>query len=233
MQGPAPILTLARARLPLEPAGGLTAPLDLSVLPDELVLLDLAEPRRATAFADAACGCLPAAEGSITFLRRDWREETPEKAHALRGRIGRLFAEDAWLPWLTVADNVMLAVQYHTRIPRTTLLAQAARLAERFGLPGLPLDFAEALAAPDLARAALVRAFLDAPRLVLLENPTGLLGQEILPGLLASIRSVRDDGGAVLWLTHGGGPLMDRTVPATQRWRLAGSRLVTVAARAA
>lgn len=233
MEHPAPILLLAEARLPLEPAGGLTAPIDLAVLPDELVLLDLAEPHRLAAFADAVSGCLAGTQGGISFLRRDWREEAPEKAQALRGRIGRLFGEDAWLPWLTVADNAILAAQYHTRIPRATLLAQAARLAERFGLPGLPIDYPEALAAQDLGRAGLVRAFLGAPRLVLLENPTGMLGNGILSGLLAAIRAVRDDGGAVLWLMHGAAPVMDRSLPATQRWRMIGSRLVAVAERSA
>ena len=55
----------------------------------------------------------------------------------------------------------------------------------------------------------------------------------ILSGLLAAIRAVRDDGGAVLWLMHGAAPVMDRSLPATQRWRMIGSRLVAVAERSA
>lgn len=233
MDDPAPILLLAEARLPLEPEGGLTAPIDLAVRPDELVLIDLAEPHRLAPFADAASGCLAGAQGRVSFLHRDWRDEAPEKAQALRGRIGRLFGDDAWLSWLTVADNVILAAQYHTRIPRPTLLAQAARMAGRFGLPGLPIDFPEQVSAQDLDRAGLVRAFLGAPRLVLLEHPTLMLGSGVLPGLLAAIRSVRDDGGAVLWLTHGTVSVMDRSLPATQRWRMIGNRLVAIPERPA
>jgi phospholipid/cholesterol/gamma-HCH transport system ATP-binding protein len=234
MADPLPILALAEARLPIDPDGGVTAPIALTVMPDELVLLELPTAARIALLADVVCGCLAPREGRVAFLGRDWREEPPERADALRGRIGRLFGAEPWLPWLTVADNVLLAPLYHTRLPRATLQAEAARLARIFGLPGLPLGFPETLGPDDRARAALVRAFLGQPRLVVLENPTDPpLGTEIMPGLLAEIRAVRDRGGAVLWLTHRPGVVADRSLPATQRWSLRGQRLAPLTARAA
>jgi phospholipid/cholesterol/gamma-HCH transport system ATP-binding protein len=233
MADPAPLLALTDARLPIDPDGGPTLPITLTVMPDELVLLELAGPQRAAAMADVVCGCLAPREGRVAFLGRDWRDQPAEAADALRGRIGRLFGAEPWLPWLTVADNVLLGPLYHTRLPDTTLLAHAARLARAFGLPGLPVGFPETLAPGDLARAALVRAFLGLPRLVVLEDPTGAAGTEILPALLGEIRTVRDGGGAVLWLTHRAGVVPDRSLPATQRWSLLGQRLVPLTARAA
>jgi phospholipid/cholesterol/gamma-HCH transport system ATP-binding protein len=233
MREAAPILAITEASLPIEPDGGITAPITLRVLADELVLIELGRPQRVAAFADIVCGTLEPRSGRVTFLGRDWRAELQEKADALRGRIGRLFGADPWIPWLTVAENVLLAPLYHTREPREALLAEAERLALRFGLPGLPVDFPETLAARDLARAAFVRAFLGPPRLVVLENPPGLAGPEILPGPLAEIRALRDGGGAVLWLAEDLDPALARTLPTTQRLRLAGSRLVPATARAA
>lgn len=233
MADPAPILALTDARLPLDPDGGATLPLTLTVMPDELVLIELAGPQRAAAMADLACGCLAPRAGRVAFLGRDWYDQPAETADALRGRIGRLFGVEPWLPWLTVAENILLAPLYHTRLPRVALLGDAARLARAFGLPGLPIGFPETLSPGDLARAALVRAFLGAPRLVVLEDPTGTAGTEILPALLAAIRAVRDRGGAVLWLTHRAGEVSDRFMPATQRWSLLGQRLAPLAARAA
>lgn len=228
-----PILTLAEIRLTLGRDGTMTAPLVLTVQPDELVLLDLGGPEQAAAFADAVCGLVEPHDGRVAFLGRDWRNEPPSKADALRGRIGRLHGTDPWLPWMTVAENLLLAPLYHTRLPRETLLARAAQLAHRFGLPGVPLGYPETLGASDLARAALVRAFLGPKRLVILEDPTALPGGDILASLLTEMRVVRDDGGAVLWLTHDSATVMDRTLPATQRWRMIGSRLVAIGTRAA
>lgn len=231
MTSPPPILALASAVLPLGAEGDATEPLTLELGPDELALLDVGAPERAAAVADLACGTLAPRSGRVTFLGRDWREEPDETADALRGRIGRLFGADPWLPWLTVAENVLLAPLYHTRLPAEALRAQAARLARRFGLPGLPTGFPETVVDGDLVCAGLVRAFVGTPRLVVLEDPVGRLGAGLLPGLLAEIRAVRDAGGAVLWL-RAGGAVTDRTLPATQRWRLVGHRLVPLAARA-
>ena len=94
MAGPDPILILAGARLAIEPAGGLTTPIDLTVGQDELVVLDLAGPRRSAAFADAVAGVLPPGEGHVMFLGRDWRDEKDPRFHGLgkvratvRGRL--------------------------------------------------------------------------------------------------------------------------------------------------
>lgn len=233
MADPPPILGLAGARLPIDPDGAVTTPITLTVMQDELVLIEISTAARIAALADVVCGCLAPREGRVAFLGRDWSNEPIEKADALRGRIGRLFGGEPWLPWMTVADSVLLAPLYHTRLPGAALRAHAARLARVFGLPGLPLGFPETLAQGDLARAALVRAFLGQPRLVVLEDPTGAVGTEILPPLLAEIRAVRDAGGAVVWLTHQPEVALDRSLPATQRWSLLGQRLVPLTARAA
>jgi phospholipid/cholesterol/gamma-HCH transport system ATP-binding protein len=233
MEGQTPMLAFRGARLAIEPSGGLTAPVTLTLAPGALVLADLRGPLRRQAFADAACGLLPPAEGAVLFQGRRWEEVTDEHGAAMRGRIGRLFGRDSWLPELSVEDTILLAPRYHTRRPDRALREEAARLAAAFGLPGLPVAPPTALTAAELHRAGLVRAFLNDPALVILEDPLGIDAEEILPPLMGEIRKLRDRGGAVLWLTQGSPAAIERSIPATERLRLAQGALLAVTDRAA
>lgn len=229
----APVLAFCDARLAIEPAGGLTSPISLNLMPGSLVLADLRGPRRRGAFADAAVGLNRAAEGSVLFQGRDWAEVAAEHAGAMRGRIGRLFGAGAWVPDLTVADNILLAPLYHTARSRRALREEAAKLAAAFGLPGLPTALPDAMSRPDLHRAGLARAFLNEPSLVILEDPMAEGEEELLPALMAAIRTVRDRGGAVLWLTQSNAIALDRSVPVTERLRLMHGMLLPIGAPAA
>jgi ABC-type ATPase involved in cell division len=233
MEKQSPVLEFREARLALEPGGGLTAPVALSLPQGSLVTANLRGPHRRRAFADAAAGLIPPAGGSVLFQGRDWREVSHEHAAAMRGRIGRLFAGDAWLPELRCDENILLGPRFHTRRPERALREEAARLALAFGLPGLPTARPEELPAEDLHRAGLVRAFLNAPALVVLEEPLEADGADLLVPLLAEIRSVRDRGGAVLWLTRGFPGAIDRALPTTARYRLLHGALLPAPEHAA
>lgn len=232
MDAETPVLQCLDVSLRLDAAGTI-APFTLTLPQGGLVLVDLRRAEGRSAFADAIVGLVPPLSGNILFEGRDWREVPPEQAGALRGRIGRLFARDAWLPEIGIDENILLAPLFHTRRTLRALHDEAARLAATFGLPGLPTGRAATLTAEDRHRAGLVRAFLNAPDLVILEEPIAIDGAALLPALMAEVRSVRDRGGAVLWLTAGLPPGLERTLPATDRFRLSHGALQPLGAQAA
>lgn len=228
-----PVLAMAGASLRLEPGGSATAPITLSLMPGSFAVADLREARRCTTFADAVAGLVTPVSGAILFQGRHWAEVTPEHAAAMRGRIGRHFARDAWLPEIGIEENILLAPLFHTRRPLAAVRDEAARLCVGFGLPGLPLGQPASLSAADRHRAGLVRAFLNTPDLVVLEEPTAIDAEALLPALMAAIRHVRDRAGAVLWLTAGLPPPLERSLPATERFRLSHGALAATGAQAA
>ncbi len=233
METQIPVLVLADARLCLEPGGSATAPITLSLPPGGFAVADLREARRCATFADAVAGLVTPVSGTILFQGRDWTEVTPEHASAMRGRIGRHFLRDAWLPEIGIEENILLAPLFHTRRPLGAVRDEAARLAAGFGLPGLPLGRPASLSAADRHRAGLVRAFVNAPDLVVLEEPTAIDGEALLPALMAAIRDVRDRDGTVLWLTAGLTLPLERSLPATERFRLSHGALATIRTQAA
>ena len=228
-----PVLAFSGACLALAPGGGATAPITLALPPGGFVVADLRERGACTVFADAAVGLAAPRAGPILFQGRDWAEVTPEHASAMRGRIGRHFARDAWLPEIGIDENILRGPLFHTRRPFRAVREEASRLAVAFGQPGLPVGGPTSLSIHDRHRAGLVRAFLNAPGLVVLEEPTAVDGEALLPSLMAAIRDVRDRAGAVLWLTAGLPPPLERSLPATERFRLTHGALAAHRARAA
>jgi phospholipid/cholesterol/gamma-HCH transport system ATP-binding protein len=230
------VLEFAGARLALAPdqdARERTGPpMNMALAPGSLTLIDPQGSARAVALADACAGLLAPITGQVRFLGQDWAELPQAQAAELRGRIGRGFSGFFWLPHLSVQHNLTLAARHHARAGTTALDEQAHALAVGFGLPGVPTSLPAATEPSDLARAALVGAFLGRPELVVLEEPRRGLPPDITAPLVRAIRAARDRGAAVLWLTTGGA-LGEPLLPATQRFRLAGGRLIATRAGAA
>ena len=194
--------------------------LDLTLEAGDLALIDARDAVLAASFADLCCGLHRPEEGEVRFLDRDWFHQSAEMADALRGLIGRVMTEPGWLRFLDAETNILLQQLYHTRTPREELREEAAHLARHFGLPGLPGGTNPSLSPGDLVRTGFVRAFLGAPKLVILESPVQGLFLDVVPALINKLLEVRDAGGAAIWLTRSRIVWDNPLFPATHRLRL-------------
>jgi phospholipid/cholesterol/gamma-HCH transport system ATP-binding protein len=221
-----PVLTLDAARgvgerMPL-------AALNLNLAEGDFALIETPGPRRGGAFADICAGLAPLASGSVRFLGRDWATIPDRHRDALRGHIGRLFYQPLRPDTPDVAARVLLGRMHHTRIPDAELRAEAADLALRFGLPGLPAGPARQLTDPDLLRAACVRAFVGRPRLIILELTVAAQQDDLLPALLSVSAEARGRGATVMWLANTGPALRDQTIRPSHRLRLSDAGLAPI-----
>ena len=200
----------------------------LSVCSGELFLIRLARFEQTATFADACAGILQPISGRVYFLGRNWPQLPPDQANALRGRIGRVFRTANWIKHLSLMENILLSQLHHTRKSVRRLRDEAGKLAQQFGLPGLPLGLPGDFTTADLRRAACVRAFLGQPLLILLEEPTSGIYAEIISALMAAVREARERGAAVIWLTQKNLIWRDPTLPVSQRYRLVAGKLMEV-----
>lgn len=220
-----PVLAFEDARLALGAAGRISQAMSLELGAGALAILDPQGEANAAALADACLGLVAPRAGRVLFQGTAWTGMAePEPA---RARIGRNLPGGGFLGHLSVLDNLTLAARFHAGTALPGLAASATTLCRLFGLPGVPTGLPAEVAPDDLARAALARAFLGRPALVVLEEPRRFIAGDITAVLVAAIRRVRDRGGAVLWLTRGGA-LSDRLIPADHRLRLVGGRLLAV-----
>ena len=223
------VLRFEDAVLATDPFGrSVSDVLNLEVFGGDLFLIRVARSEQAPTFVNACAGLIQPLRGVVYFLGRNWQELRPDLANALRGRIGSVFTAGNWVNHLSLLENILLPQLYHTHRSAGRIRDEAGELAERFGLPGVPLGLPGDFILADLQRAACVRAFLGRPLLVLLQEPTIGIGPEIVSPLIQAIRNARDRGAAVIWLTRESAIWKDTTIPATHRYHLVARKLVEV-----
>jgi sulfonate transport system ATP-binding protein len=117
---------------------------------------------------------------------------------SLNGSAGVVFQEPRLMPWLTVADNVGFPLG-----PRKGADARVARLLDELGLADAAGKFPKELSGGMAQRAALARAFVTEPQLILLDEPFSAVDaftRARLQDLL--LRVAAHHGTAVLLVTH-------------------------------
>lgn len=94
-----------------------------------------------------------------------------------RRQVGFVFQFFNLLPTMTVAENIALPLLMDGE-PRSQALACARKLADRVGLTARLRHYPAELSGGEMQRAAVARAVVHRPRLVLADEPTGSLDSE-------------------------------------------------------
>ena len=191
----------------------------------ELMLVRLERGHARIPLADAAQGLVEPTQGSVAFMGTPWTAYSHRARLAARARIGRVYDEPGWVSRLAMDDNITLLQRHHTDRSEASLRDEAAELARRFALPGLPQGRPSGMRTPDLRRAACVRAFLGTPELLILERPTSGTYPAIMPPLMASVRAAQARGAAVLWTTDDPEVWNDPGIKPALRCAMTGSQM--------
>jgi putative ABC transport system ATP-binding protein len=119
-----------------------------------------------------------------------------------RERIGFVFQFFNLLPTLTIAENVALPLLLAGRAERDAR-ERAMRLVERVGLGSRAGHYPQQVSGGEMQRAAIARAVVHEPALLVADEPTGNLDSENGARVLALLAELnRDTGVAILLATH-------------------------------
>jgi putative ABC transport system ATP-binding protein len=120
----------------------------------------------------------------------------------VRGRqIGFIFQAFNLLPRLTLAENVQLPLLYQ-RVPRGERRARAEEALGRVGLGHRTRHRPNEVSGGERQRAAIARALVTRPALVLGDEPTGNLDSETGSEILALLGEIHAQGATVVVVTH-------------------------------
>ncbi len=140
-------------------------------------------------------------EGSVIFNGHSMHRASEEELAAIRNRsIGFVFQSFQLLPSLTALENVMVPAEIrgenHAR-------SRAAELIEKVGLGARLHHYPVQLSGGEQQRVAIARAFMNRPKILFADEPTGNLDTETAADIIRLIFELNATTGATLMLvTH-------------------------------
>ena len=123
-------------------------------------------------------------------------------ANAIRRRIGIVFQSFNLFPHMTVLDNVTLGPRRALGVGRKEAEDRAGELLDRFGLGDKLNEFPNRISGGQNQRAAIVRALMGEPEILLLDEITSALDPELVGEVLAVIRELAAGGLTMVLATH-------------------------------
>ena len=144
--------------------------------------------------------------------------------------IGMVHQHFSLVPTFSVAENIVLGSRPATdlRLRRGAIGIETTELAERFGMPldphvpvqNLPVDLQQ--------RVEILKVLYRGATILILDEPTSLLGPRQIENLLDILRDLRDRGCSIVLVTHKLGEVMEVADRVTV---LRGGRRVTTTER--
>ncbi|GAC1301057.1 MAG: ABC transporter ATP-binding protein [Vulcanimicrobiaceae bacterium] len=144
-----------------------------------------------------------ATSGSVVLAGRDLARASRRELQAIRARdIGFVFQGFNLIPTLSARENVELAAHYARREPAGAR-GDASRLLAEVGLATRAHHRPSQLSGGQQQRVAIARALINAPSLVLADEPTGELDSRTAEAVLALFeRFNRERGQTIVIVTH-------------------------------
>jgi peptide/nickel transport system ATP-binding protein len=148
-------------------------------------------------------------DGEILFEGRDLRRVKAEDMRDMRGRAIAMIFQDPMMtlnPVLRVDTQMIEAIQAHHKVSRA---AARRRARDVLGMVGIPSPDERLRAYPHQLsggmrqRVSIAIALLNAPRLIIADEPTTALDVTIQGQILYEVQKLcRETGTALIWITH-------------------------------
>lgn len=154
-----------------------------------------------TTFLKLCYGALLPTGGRVTAFGKDVRDMNRDDIARLRRRVGVVHQECEFLDHLTLEDNVSLPLVVSGRDPQ----GEEANLSELLawvGLSGQTRSLPPELSGGERQRAALARAVIMAPEIIIADEPTGNIDWEMSLRLLTLLVELNRMGKTILIATH-------------------------------
>ena len=159
--------------------------------------------------------------GKSTFLRLVLREARASSGHVyvagkelnrmagwkvpgLRRQIGTVFQDFRLLPNKNVSENVAFALQVIGK-PRGHITRVVPETLELVGLEGKGNRMPDELSGGEQQRVAVARAFVNRPKILIADEPTGNLDPSTSVGIMKLLDRINRTGTTVIMATHDAG----------------------------
>lgn len=147
-------------------------------------------------------GELPLNSGTGTVCGMDLRALKQRKVHLLRRKLGIVFQDFELLTDRTAEQNLQFVLKVTDWKDAADRERRIAEVLEAVGLENKGYKRPLELSGGERQRLAIARALLNAPDLILADEPTGNLDPETAEGILTLLHNLAREGRCILMATH-------------------------------
>ncbi len=151
----------------------------------------------------AAAGLVVPETGTVEILGQNPARISDRELEALRARNGFVFQDAALWQNLTLEQNMILPLQYHSpHINAEEALTQVTRMAKELQA-GRRLKLRPSqVSAGDRKTISFIRAIVHDPELIFMDEPTTSIDSERIDLVIRKLRDLRRRGRTVIAVTH-------------------------------
>ena len=181
---------------------------DLQVREGEFVIIMGASGSGKTSLLHLIAGIDSFDSGAIRFAHSGHTSELrqmseTETAVFRRTNIGIVFQQQCLVPDLTVYENIMLPVMLgRDRNAKSAMKETILSLCGQFGLREHVQKYPSQLSGGQQQRAAILRAVINAPPLLLCDEPTGSLNSAQSETVMGLLNELNKNGQTIVLVTH-------------------------------
>ena len=172
--------------------------IDLTVMPGEIHAVLGENGAGKSTLVKIVYGVVRPDAGTIRWNGKAVAIGSPAKARALG--IGMVFQQFSLFETLTVAENIALALD-KSRGGRE-LDRRIRETSARYGLPLDPRRHVHTLSVGERQRVEIVRCLLQAPELLIMDEPTSVLTPAAVGKLFSTLRRLAAEGCSILYISH-------------------------------
>lgn len=172
--------------------------IDLDIQPGEIHALLGENGAGKSTLVKMLFGVLAPTSGEIRWQGAPVQIPSPNAARRLG--IGMVFQHFSLFEALTVAENIALSMAPGVSLNK--IADEAATLSCNYGLPLDPYSHVADLSVGERQRIEIVRALLQNPKLIILDEPTSVLTPQEADRMFETLETLKGEGRSVLYISH-------------------------------
>jgi general nucleoside transport system ATP-binding protein len=172
--------------------------IDIEILPRQIHALLGENGAGKSTLVKAIYGLIQPSAGEMFWQERKMTLAGPSEARALG--IGMVFQHFSLFENLTVAENVALGLDGRESFKETS--ARLTQVSNDYGLPLDPKRQVWQLSVGERQRIEIVRALMQNPKFLILDEPTAVLTPQEADQLFIVLERLKAEGRAILYISH-------------------------------
>lgn len=148
-------------------------------------------------------GLLTPTSGDYKYKGASVTKMSARQLSEFRGReVGFVFQNSLLLPHLTLLENLLVPMEHVVEIKKSDAISRAMTLLDQMNIGCLADRFPKEISGGQGQRAAIARALMRNPSVVLADEPTGSLDEVSAKSTMEILQSLASSGTTVIVVTH-------------------------------